>query len=370
LERKGDRCLPARLPAPSMPDTWDGTAADAMLEAHEYRQLDALLRSWIDGARSHEAVDWVDRRAEEGHVTLIYHAARNLAKGGSGGRVMNGAEFRRAFRLALMLLVRAAQDVLSVAVVQGQSPRAAVFAMLRDKVFGWLGEQFPMSRWPPLAELLADVQARVDASCPLPLPTWVLSTGPGFAAAYLHLGAHLGFENPSDKAVAACDKTRVPLDEERRRVAQAFFSMLGGMSWEGVVGIGVSAFLARGGSPSSSPKPALLCSPGSLAELSAAGAAAAVPPPPASLPPAAMRSPGGSGGPDGTPAGNRHDLSPKGRAAIVSEAGPEGSPHASEGSLRGPEGSLRGPEATSPPASRKAHKGQHAAASAAGHGVR
>jgi hypothetical protein len=230
-----------------MPDTWDGPAADAMLDAHEYRQLDALLRSWIDGARSHEAVDWVDRRAEEGHVPLIYHAARNLAKGGSGGRVMNGAEFRRAFRLALMLLVRSAQDVLSIAVVQGQAPRAPVFSMLRDKVFGWLSEQFPLSRWPPLCDVLAEVERGMPAV--LPLPAWVLSAGPGFAATYLHLGAYLGFENPSDKTVAACEKTRVPLDEERARVGHAFFTMLGGMSWEGVTGIGVSAFLAGAGSP-------------------------------------------------------------------------------------------------------------------------
>jgi len=230
-----------------MPDTWDGPAADAMLDAHEYRQLDALLRSWIDGARSHEAVDWVDRRAEEGHVPLIYHAARNLAKGGSGGRVMNGTEFRRAFRLALMLLVRSAQDVLSIAVVQGQAPRAPVFSMLRDKVFGWLSEQFPLSRWPPLCDVLAEVERGMPAV--LPLPAWVLSAGPGFAATYLHLGAYLGFENPSDKTVAACEKTRVPLDEERARVGHAFFTMLGGMSWEGVTGIGVSAFLAGAGSP-------------------------------------------------------------------------------------------------------------------------
>ena len=242
-----------------MPDTWDGAAADAMLGAHEYRQLDALLRSWIDGARSHEAVDWVDRRAEEGHVPLVYHAARNLAKGGGGGgggiggarsygggRVMGGVEFRRAFRLALLLLLRAAQDILSIAVVQGQPPRAATFALLRDKVFGWLGAQFPVSRWPPLSDVLAEVSRCLPRSPPL--PAWVLASGPGFATTYLHLGAHLGFDNPSDKAVAACEKTLVPLNEERARVAAAFVAMVDGMSWEGVMGMGVSAFLC-GGSP-------------------------------------------------------------------------------------------------------------------------
>jgi hypothetical protein len=233
-----------------MPDTWDGAAADAMLASHEFKQLDALLRSWIDVARSHEAVDWVDRRAEEGHVPVLYHAIRNLAKGGSiartsGGRVMSGSEFRRAFRLALLLLVRAAQDILSIAVVQGQSPRSATFALLRDKVFGWLGAQFPVARWPSLTETLQEVARVVSpTSGPLPLPTWVLSASPSFASAYLSIGTHMHFDNPSDKAVAACEKTRVPLDEERGRVAAAFMGMVSGMSWEGVTGMAVSAFLS------------------------------------------------------------------------------------------------------------------------------
>lgn len=51
-----------------MPDSWDASAADGMLAAHELSQLDALLRHWINTARSPEAVDWVDARAEEGHV--------------------------------------------------------------------------------------------------------------------------------------------------------------------------------------------------------------------------------------------------------------------------------------------------------------
>lgn len=223
-----------------MPDVWDGAAADAMLAAHEFRQLDALLRCWIDGARSHEAVDWVDARAEEGHVPVLYHAVRNLAKGGRGG-ALGGAEFRRVFRLALMLLVRAAQDVLAISVVQGQPPRASTFAILRDKAFGWLTAQFPVARWPPLGEVLEDV-ARALPAAP-PLPAWVLASGPGLMTAYLHLGAHIAFDNPSDKAVAACEKTRIPLDEERSRVAGTFFAMVGGMSWEGVTAMAVSAFL-------------------------------------------------------------------------------------------------------------------------------
>jgi hypothetical protein len=225
-----------------MPDVWDGAAADAMLAAHEFRQLDALLRCWIDGARSHEAVDWVDARAEEGHVPVLYHAVRNLAKGGRGG-ALGGAEFRRVFRLALMLLVRAAQDVLAISVVQGQPPRASTFAILRDKAFGWLTAQFPVARWPPLGEVLEDV-ARALPAAP-PLPAWVLASGPGLMTAYLHLGAHIAFDNPSDKAVAACEKTRIPLDEERSRVAGTFFAMVGGMSWEGVTAMAVSAFLGN-----------------------------------------------------------------------------------------------------------------------------
>jgi hypothetical protein len=258
-----------------MPDVWDGSAADAMLAAHELRQLDALLRAWIDGARSHEAVDWVDARAEEGHVPVLYHAVRNLAKGGRGG-ALGGAEFRRAFRLALLLLVRAAQDVLAISVVQGQPPRAATFDLLRDKVFGWLAGQFPVSRWPPLADVLAEVVGWQSAAGRLPLPAWVLSSGPSLLTTYLHVGAHLAFDNPSDKTVAACEKTRVPLDDERARVAATFFAMIGGMSWEGVTAMAVSAFLGATASPACSPKLAAQPAP-PIAPLPAAAAAAPLP---------------------------------------------------------------------------------------------
>ena len=261
-----------------MAANWDEKAADKMLLSHEYRQLDALLRQFIDVHRHAETVDWVERRAAEGHVPVLYHAVRNMLKVSGSGvcRVMGSAEFRRSFSLAMYLLLRSAQDVIAVAVVQGQAPRLATFSLLRDKVFGWIGSQFPPSRWPPLREVVAEVR-RIEhahrqphshcSSQPLlsspqlrglpmgvagsllptgasvPLPVWVLGCAPGAVTSYLGLGAHLNFDNPSPKAVSACDKTRVPIDEERSRVAGLFFPMIGGMSWEGVMGLGASAFL-------------------------------------------------------------------------------------------------------------------------------
>lgn len=236
-----------------MPDTWDAGAADAMLEAHELDALDALLRHWINVCRNPDAVDWVDARAEQGHVPALYHAVRNLAKGGGGGgaggsgggagRVMGGADFRRAFRLTVYLLLRAAQDILSVAIVQGKAPNAATFALLRDKVFGWLVAQFPVARWPPLPEVLADVSRQVAQTKRAPLPAWALSASPGLMVMTLHVGAHLAFGNPSDKAIAACEKTRVPLDTERTRIANTFLGMAADMSWEGLRSLDVAAFL-------------------------------------------------------------------------------------------------------------------------------
>jgi hypothetical protein len=242
-----------------MPDTWDAGAADALLDAHELEPLDALLRHWINVARNPDAVDWVDARAEQGHVPALYHAVRNLAKGGGacgggpfctgsgGGRVMGSADFRRAFRLTVYMLLRAAQDVLSVAIVQGKAPNAATFALLRDKAFGWLAAQFPVARWPPLAEVLAEVSRQVSATQEPPLPAWALSASPGLMVLTMHVGAHLAFRNPSDKAIAACDKTRVPLDTERARIAATFLGMAADMSWEGLRSLEVAAFLGGAG---------------------------------------------------------------------------------------------------------------------------
>lgn len=193
---------------------------------------------------------------------MLYHAVRNLAKGGplGGCRVMGSADFRRAFRLTLMLLLRAAQDVLSVAIVQGKTPNAATFALMRDKAFGWLLAQFSLARFPPLAEVLAELGERVHGLPRLPLPAWALSASPGLMALALHVGAHLHFANPADKAIAACDKTRVPLDTERARIAAVFFGMVRDMSWEGLLGIEVAAFL--GSSAPACPAPAATAAAG------------------------------------------------------------------------------------------------------------
>jgi hypothetical protein len=200
---------------------------------------------------------------------------RNLAKGGgggAGGRVMGSSDFRRAFRLTVSMLLRAAQDILSVAIVQGKSPNAATYALLRDKAFGWLVAQFPVARWPPLGDVLAEVAERLGggaaaaaaastSSVALPLPVWALSASPGLMALTLHVGSHLGFHNPSDKAIAACDKTRVPLDTERARIAATFLGMAADMSWEGLRSLEVAAFLGKSdgsrGSPASTPLRAL-----------------------------------------------------------------------------------------------------------------
>lgn len=239
-----------------MPDVWDAGAADALLAAHELQPLDAMLRHWINVARNPDAVDWVDARAEQGHVPVLYHAVRNLAKGSAlgGGRVMGCADFRRAFRLTLFLLMRSAQDVLSVAIVQGKAPNASVFAMMRDKAFGWLLAQFSVARWPPLAEVVAELESALHRTSALPLPAWALSSSPGFMAMALSVGAHINFTNPTDKAIAACEKTRVPIDVERTRIAGTFFGMLRDMSWEGLLHIDVAAFLGNS-SPVIAPSP-------------------------------------------------------------------------------------------------------------------
>jgi hypothetical protein len=321
---------------------WDAARADALLSAHAFSALDALIRRYVDGLRHHEAVDWVEARALEGHLVVLYHCVRNLAKcspsrvggvgggggiggegeraaaaavaaagggsaagyaagwlwrlvggggrggggggggggevgllaagsGGSGGafswagaaasasssssssawsgcRVMGSSELRRAFALGVWLLLRCAQDVLAVAAVQGEPPGrgAVVFAMMRDKLLGWLLAQFPLSRFPPLRDVLRDVRRLHEASsgAARASATWCFRTGPSASARYLPWGTHIAFGDPGPQLASACARIAGAIAEERARVAELALALLGSLTWEGLAAAPLSLFLS------------------------------------------------------------------------------------------------------------------------------
>lgn len=321
---------------------WDGAAADALLDAEAYSSLDALIRCYVDELRHHEAVDWLEARALEGHLVVLYHCVRNLVKcspsrvglggggggaamagdvakaaatlGGSGGsgsgaaglaagwiwrwvsggggggghgggggggsaaaavgllsagsgggrggggggiggggawsgcRVMGSGEFRRAFALGVWLLLRCAQDVLAVAAVQGEPPGrgAVVFAMMRDKLLGWLLAQFPLSRFPPLRDVLRDVARLHESSsgASRASATWCFRTGPSAAARYLPWGSHIAFGDPGPQLSSACARIAGAIAEERTRVAELALRLLGSLTWEGLAAAPLSLFLS------------------------------------------------------------------------------------------------------------------------------
>jgi len=256
---------------------WSDSKADALLETHDYGTLDALLREYVDVRRNHGAVDWLVSRAEGGHVIVLYHCLRNMAKytgssgrlgdgegsvradtkqgggggGGGGGadgmlRVMGSSEFRQVFRLFVLLLLRVIQDSLSVCAVQGHALHTSVYTMLRDKAFGWLDAQFPMSRWPHLRSILDELQRNspcANSVSSLPSPVWIVSTSPSMAASYFGIGSHIYFNNPSPKFIEACEKTIGPLNEERAKLTQGFFTLMHAISWTALTSIGMNAFI-------------------------------------------------------------------------------------------------------------------------------
>jgi hypothetical protein len=253
---------------------WDDAVANSLLSAHDYRSLDALIREHVDKLRSPEAVDWLFHKAYDGDVIVIYHLIRNLAKcsvpaaaathssGSSGAaslgliRVLSGDEFRACFQWYLFLLLRIAQDMLSLSVIQGTTPSAALFAAFRDKIGGWLRNQFPESRWPALGNV-AEMVRRGMVCCSdvtlLPLPVWVLTCSRSFASSYFNIGSALYFENPTTALIDACKRTISPLNVERERIRNAFFTLVREITWQGLAGLNVSAFITP---PAYSPYPA------------------------------------------------------------------------------------------------------------------
>ena len=336
---------PLGAPSSAGGSIWDPTAADTLLVNNEFSALDALLRCYVDELRHHEAVDWLDLRASEGHLVVLYHCVRNLVKcsasrvgsaasGGSGGggeaaagaatalafggaggggaggsvasytagwiwrwatgggggggggdkrlfghvagggggnggggrwaapagwsgcRVMGSAEFRRAFCLGVWLLLRCAQDVLAVAAVQGASARGVVYEMMRDKLFGWLLAQFPLSRFPPLARVLADVRELhlSSRSAARASATWCFRTGPSASARFLPWGSHIAFGDPGPQLSAACTRVSTAIAEERERVADlALRRLLPSLTWEALAAAPLSIFLGTDPPPLAPP---------------------------------------------------------------------------------------------------------------------
>lgn len=226
---------------------WDDAKADALLRAHEYSELDSILRMSLDVYRHHECVDWVSSRAEEGHVVLLYHQLRNLTKGAgsqlqSRWRVMGTAEFDNMFRIFLMLMMRVVQDACAVAIIMGQMPRQDVYELLRDKLYSWLSQHYVMSRWPEFRKILDRVGSAsiVHQISTLPLPAWIISCT---TYSIPMLAASISFLTPDQKAIEACTRTITPLNEERTRVTFTFLNLLKHVSWNGLKGITITAFL-------------------------------------------------------------------------------------------------------------------------------
>ncbi len=229
---------------------WDDAKADALLRGHEYTELDSVLRLSLDVYRHHECVDWMAARAEEGHVVLLYHLIRNLTKGAGEGmmhtrwRVMGTREFNDMFRYFLMLTLRVVQDTCAVAIIMGQAPRQDVYELLRDKLYTWLAQQYVVSRWPDFETTLDRLESsRIAVSAhDLPLPNWIISCSVP-SQALLFFSGSICFLTPDQKATEACTRTIVPLNEERQRVTATFLNLVRHVTWNGLRGISITAFL-------------------------------------------------------------------------------------------------------------------------------
>jgi hypothetical protein len=63
------------------------------------------------------------------------------------------------------------------------------------------------------------------------------------AASYFGIGSHIYFNNPSPKFIEACEKTIGPLNEERAKLTQGFFTLMHAISWTALTSIGMNAFI-------------------------------------------------------------------------------------------------------------------------------
>jgi hypothetical protein len=232
---------------PSQATSWDPNLMSQLIANHDYSHVDTLMREFLDHRRNPEAVDWMLAMARKGHVPLLYHAVRNSAKV-SSGRVMGTEEFMMTFRWYIFLLLRCAQDVVALSIIHGHTARHDVFILFRDKIFSWLTSQFPVAQWPALRTIVHDVLAFDcirDAEL-LPSPVWTLACSPFATAFFLRIGAHITFGNPAPVLVKACERTIVPINDERRNVTRAFAHIVEDMTWQGITSLASNIFISSG----------------------------------------------------------------------------------------------------------------------------
>jgi hypothetical protein len=200
-------------------------AAD--LAAHRLPAVVAALDSALDAGRDPAAVDWcLDAGLRGGHVAPLYKAARNALKWATTGRVPTGAEVAFGLYLALVLLLRVAQDVQACVSDLGRTDRACVYDAFRAKVAAWVGS-WPVWALPPDVRPVADrvaawAAARAGCDVPWPSPAWVAA----FKTPTL-VGTTFTFAAPSASDVAAFARcqtlpdTRAEVTDRLRAVLEA-----------------------------------------------------------------------------------------------------------------------------------------------------
>lgn len=209
------------------PPEWPRAQINAMLDYQDWTHITWILREHLDRHRDPRAVDWLHDHTPMGHVPLLYFAVRNRLKL-KCGEIMSTDMFAEAFKDAIFLLLRTAEDSHAVECVHGHRLPENVFQMLQTKILCWIS-QYPKAQWPSLAALIETLEH--EEMPPRPKPAWVLACHRG-TAHQLGIGMHIYFGSPSQAALQACDQTMEALDRERDKVRARFFAVSKELSWE------------------------------------------------------------------------------------------------------------------------------------------
>jgi hypothetical protein len=217
-------------------DPWNQAWLDERLAAEDYTKVVEYVIRSLDTERDGRAVDWIFiQGCKKSHAFALYYVTRNLLKS-TEGRVPALADLHFGFKAAVLLMLRAFQDVKACKKNMGRPHVDTVYTAIRDKVKTWVLQHDGKHTTPTVAQIHGEIVKWLAVEKrEYPLPTWCTSF-----SSPLMFGSTFYWSTPAEYDIAAFKLcTGIPVT--RSEVTAIFLqAMAQAKSWEEVFSIPLS----------------------------------------------------------------------------------------------------------------------------------
>ena len=152
--------VPLSLTGPTE-EKWDSAWCTERLAAEDYGILVKYVLNALEKDREPRAVNWTFCQGyKKGHAFGLYLVTRNLLKP-MEGRVSAVEDIHFGFKCAVLLMLRAYQDVKAAKIDMAKDGLEPVYTSLRDKTWRWVAAHDNKPTTPPISKIHTEVSTWV-----------------------------------------------------------------------------------------------------------------------------------------------------------------------------------------------------------------